>query len=62
VHRCLQDFSKIGECRQKCIDLVQAGEVESLVDDREFRSLESVLDAIDYMLSGEAIGKVVVSL
>lgn len=58
----VQDFSKIPKCRAKCFDLVHAGEIKSLVDDKEFRSLDSVLDAIDYMLSGQAIGKVVVSL
>ena len=52
----------IPKCRTKCFDLVHAGEIRSLVDAKEFRSLESVLDAQDYMLSGQAIGKVVVSL
>jgi NADPH:quinone reductase-like Zn-dependent oxidoreductase len=50
------------ECRRKCFDLMESGEIRSLVDDKEFRSLQSVLDAQDYMLSGQAIGKVVVSL
>jgi NADPH:quinone reductase-like Zn-dependent oxidoreductase len=61
-NKCLQDLSKIGECRRKCFDLMQTGEIRSLVDEKQFHSLESILDAQEYMLSGQAIGKVVVSL
>jgi len=35
--------------------------VQALIDPREFRGIESVSDAIDYMLSGEAIGKVCIA-
>lgn len=35
--------------------------VRALIDPREFRGIESVADAIDYMLTGEAIGKVCVA-
>eukprot|EP00890_Picochlorum_soloecismus_P004685 jgi/Picsp_1/5217/NSC_02580-R1_15-hydroxyprostaglandin dehydrogenase len=35
--------------------------VQGLIDPREFRGIESVADAVDYMLTGEAIGKVCIS-
>ena len=45
------------------LDLHASGELVALVDEkRTFEGLESVPDAIEYMLSGEAIGKVVVRL
>lgn len=58
----VQDLKKIVQCKEKCFELMHNGEIKGLVDRKEFRSLECVLDAIDYMLSGKAIGKVVVSL
>jgi len=45
------------------LDLHASGELVALVDGkRSFDGLESVADAIEYMLSGEAVGKVVVRL
>ena len=40
-----------------------AGELVALVDEkRSFEGLESVADAVEYMLSGQAVGKVVVRI
>lgn len=44
-------------------NLYAEGRVTPLIDDaRQFHGIESISDAIDYMLLGNAIGKVVVSL
>jgi NADPH:quinone reductase-like Zn-dependent oxidoreductase len=58
----LQDMSLVGQCRKKCYDLIDSGVITSMVDPQHFSSLESVPDAIEYMLTGSAVGKVVVSL
>lgn len=55
-------MSKFFEYRERVFDQFEAGEVTALVDTRQFHGLESVPDAIDYMLTGAAIGKVVVRL
>ena len=58
-----KDFGAVAGCKQRVLDLHASGELVALVDEkRAFEGLESVPDAIEYMLSGEAIGKVVVRL
>ena len=50
-------------CKDRVLGLYAQGELESLVDDsREFTGLGSISDAVDFMLTGKAIGKVVVKL
>lgn len=44
------------------VDDFERGELKSLVDAREFKGLESIPDAIEHMLSGTTIGKVVVEI
>jgi NADPH:quinone reductase-like Zn-dependent oxidoreductase len=58
----MQDPKKILACKKKCFDMISSGQITSLVDEKEFKTLDSVPDAIDYMLSGLAVGKVVVSV
>lgn len=58
-----KDFGAVAGCRQRVLDLHASGELRALVDrKRTFDGLESVADAIEYMLSGEAVGKVVVRI
>lgn len=59
---CVQDMSKVREIRAEALDKLASGELKALVDVKEFHGLESVVDAIEYMLTGAAIGKVVVRL
>ena len=47
---------------KEAVALVQGGELECLVDPKPFIGVESAPDAVEYMLRGEAIGKVVVRL
>jgi len=42
--------------------LFQQGKIKSFVDEKKFVGLEQVADAIDYMYSGQNIGKVVVNV
>lgn len=56
----MQDVGRILECKKKTLDLYQAGKLRAVVDSNVFCGIESVPDAIDYMLSGVALGKVVV--
>lgn len=58
-----KDFGAVAGCKQRVLDLHASGELKALVDDkRTFEGLESVSDAIEYMLSGQAVGKVVVKI
>lgn len=58
-----KDFGSVAGCKQRLLNLHASGELKALVDDkRTFEGLESVSDAIEYMLSGEAVGKVVVRI
>jgi len=58
-----KDFAAVAGCKQRVLDLHASGELVALVDGkRSFDGLESVADAIEYMLSGEAVGKVVVRI
>jgi len=58
-----KDFAAVAGCKQRVLDLHASGQLAALVDEkRTFAGLESVADAIEYMLSGEAVGKVVVRI
>ena len=58
-----KDFGAVKGCKQRVLDLHASGELVALVDtQRTFEGLESVADAIEYMLSGKAVGKVVVRI
>ena len=48
--------------RQELFDLHEQGKLEAWVDETPFIGVESVADAIEYMLTGQALGKVVVSM
>jgi len=57
------DYAKIAGCKDRVLGLFAEGKLQSLVDKTEtFVGLESVSDAINYMLSGNTIGKVVVKI
>ena len=47
---------------EEVVALVAAGELTCVVDSRRFVGVESAADAVSYMLSGSAIGKVVVEM
>ena len=51
----------IGRFRQQLFDLHEEGKLQAWVDERRFHGVEQVSDAIEYMLSGQAVGKVIVS-
>ena len=55
------DRRDIVDAKREVFDLIDRGLIHALVDERsrDFTGLESIPDAIEYMLSGEAIGKVV---
>mmetsp|Transcript_70109 Transcript_70109/g.116450 ORF Transcript_70109/g.116450 Transcript_70109/m.116450 type:complete len:382 (+) Transcript_70109:115-1260(+) len=58
-----KDFGAMSGCQQRVLDLHASGELVALVDGkRTFEGLDSVVDAIEYMLSGQAVGKVVVRI
>jgi len=49
-------------CRSKTFELYEQGALRAVVDEHTFPSLERTVDAVDFMLSGQALGKVVVSI
>ena len=49
-------------CKQQAWDMYSDGRIKALVDEKQFRGLDSIPDAVDHMLSGQAIGKVVVAV
>lgn len=58
----LQDRSKTQAAKQRLFDRFYNGTIKALVDKKTFAGVEAVPDAVDYMLTGQAIGKVVVDL
>ena len=50
------------DARRRLLDLYAEEEIVPLVDSSQFAGLESVPDAVDYLLAGRNIGKVVVDL
>jgi NADPH-dependent curcumin reductase CurA len=50
------------ESREETFKLYKEGKLKPLVDAKEWKGLDQVPDAIDYMLSGKSIGKVVVKI
>lgn len=58
-----KDFSTVASSKDRVLGLFAEGKITSIVDDTdEFVGLESVSNAIDHMLSGKTIGKVVVRI
>ena len=55
-------MSEAAEARQEVQERVEDGRLRAVVDRREFVGVDSVPDAVDYMLSGAALGKVVVRM
>ncbi len=61
--RCLQaDKEKVAAARKRVFALHAEGKLQALVDPERFAGLGAVPDAIEYMLSGRSIGKVVVRI
>lgn len=58
----LAQASQRAKCKEEAWQAYHAGQVRALVDERRFQGLDSIPDAVDHMLSGAAIGKVVVAL
>jgi NADPH-dependent curcumin reductase CurA len=54
-------MQEIPAFRRQLFDLYEEGKLQAWVDSRRFHGVEQVSDAIDYMLTGQAVGKVVVS-
>lgn len=58
-----KDYSTLADCKEKVLALHAQGKLVSIVDSAEhFVGLGMVSDAIEYMLSGKSIGKVVVRI
>jgi NADPH-dependent curcumin reductase CurA len=50
------------EARERLIAMTLRGEIKPLVDDSEFRGLESIPDAVELLLAGKNLGKVLADL
>ena len=48
--------------RRRLLDMLDRGSIRPLVDPRAFRGLESVPDAVEHLLAGNNVGKVIVDL
>ena len=57
-----KDRSKLQDTKRRLFSRFEEGSIRAVVDDRKFEGLESTADAVDYMLTGQALGKVVVSM
>ena len=59
----MQDISAIRASRQKVFKLFDEGKLQAWVDTSHgFRGVEQIPQAVDYMLQGGHIGKVVIPL
>ena len=56
------DRNQILEAKKEVFDLLEKGNIRAVVDEKKFRNLETVPDAIEFMLSSKAIGKVICQL
>ena len=57
-----KDRAKLGQTKQRLFQRFDEGTVKAVVDQTTFDGLEGVADAVDFMLTGQALGKVVVKL
>ena len=58
-----RDAAAMAQSRARCLQLFQDGRLRAVVDrKRVFNGVESIVDAIEYMLTGQALGKVVVEM
>ena len=58
-----KDFGTVAGSKERVLKLFAEKKLTSLIDDtEEFSGLDSVSDAIDHMLSGKTIGKVIVKV
>ena len=61
--RCEQDYNAVVHCKKKVFQLFYEGKLKAWIDDsHKFVGLDSVADAVDYMLTGKNIGKVVAQI
>ena len=59
----MQDREGLQAAKDRLFERYYSGQIKALVDTaEEFEGVERVCDAIDYMLTGKAIGKVVVKM
>lgn len=58
----LQDGQKIQVTKRWLFEQFYDGKIRACIDPKRFHGLEQVPAAIDYMLSGQSIGKVIASL
>ncbi|KAK9862321.1 hypothetical protein WJX84_001807 [Apatococcus fuscideae] len=56
-----KDRELLQKLKERLFDLYYSGKLEAWVDPAKFHGVESVTDAMDFMLSGQALGKVVIS-
>lgn len=56
------DKEKVAAARRRMFALHEEGKLQAWIDPKPFVGLQSVPDAIEYMLSGSSIGKVVVRI
>lgn len=57
----VQDRELLQKLKERLFELYYSGKLQAWVDPAKFHGVESVTDAMDFMLSGQALGKVVIS-
>ena len=57
----VQDRDLLQKLKQRLFDLYYDGKLEAWVDPTQFKGVAAVPDAMEFMLSGQALGKVVIS-
>lgn len=57
----LQDRELLQKLKQRLFDLYYEGKLQAWVDPAQFKGVEGVTNAMEFMLSGQALGKVVIS-
>jgi NADPH-dependent curcumin reductase CurA len=63
--RCFQNalYSEFqDEASRRILDWYESEKLKVKLENRQFKGIEAIFDAIDYQLSGQSIGKVVVEL
>ena len=57
-----EDRGGLLKAKQRLYQRFEDGTIKATVDDKPFAGVEQTSDAVDYMLTGQALGKVVVRM
>ena len=55
-------WQRVPQHLARLVELLESGQIVATVDSTEFKGVESVVDTVEYLYTGQSMGKVVVKL